>query len=152
MRTRLLLVLLFCAGCAHPRHVAVVTDTAIYEMLNDAHAIEQRALCGQASCAGIPPMPMPGWSTAKSVTFNRALLPAVDGGRQFNAVLATWKPGQPMPSKLHDLINGLSASLAQVASDFPDGTTKTAIVTGIGQAQSLILTAIDAYFTIKGGQ
>lgn len=139
-------------GCAHPRHVAVVADVALYEALSDAHQIEQRALCGQPSCAGVPSSPIPGWSEAKSQAFNRQLLPAVDGGRQFNRLLAAWKPGTPAPAQLQGLITGLAQSLSSITSDFPDGTTKAAILSDISRAQTLLLDALATWIAVKGSE
>lgn len=140
------------AGCgATPRHIATVADNGLYEALNDAHALEQAALCGRPSCAGVPAMPVAGWSLDKSRTFNRRLLPAVDGGLQFNALLASWKPGDPVPQKVHDLIAGMAGSLAYIAADFPDGTTKTSILAKIGTAEALALQAFDLVLAVKGG-
>lgn len=150
-RLLIIVALISTVGCASARHTAVVADATLYEALNDAHALEQTTLCGVPSCANVAARVTPGWTDAKSQAFNKALLPAVDGGRQFNALLATWKPGQPMPAQIHDLITGMTAALTQVATDFPDGTTKTKVLTDIAQAQSVALTALDVYLSVKGG-
>lgn len=137
--------------CSHPRHVATVADTALYEVLSDVHAAEQTALCGKASCAGVAPAPtVPGWTQAKSTAFNKKLLPAVEGGRQLNIVLAAWTPGQPLPAQATALIQSLSASLAAVTADFPDGTTKSAILGNIGKAQAIVLNILSLALQVKG--
>lgn len=138
-----------CAGKA--RHTAVVADSALYEVLNSVHQAEQTALCGQPSCAGVPTAPtVPGWTEAKSQAFNKKLLPAVEGGRQFNRILATVKAGDPLPDAAKAVIQSVSDALAAVTSDFPDGTTKTALLANIGKAQSLILAALQAVLSVKG--
>lgn len=142
---------IFAVGCAHPRHTAVTIDAGLYTVLNAVHEGEQRALCGQPSCAGVVARVTDGWTDAKSQNFNKQLLPAVESGREFNTVLATWNQNQPVPARVHDLITGLTASLATVTSDFPDGTTKTAILANLAKAQSIALTALDLVLTVKGG-
>lgn len=148
-----LAVLATLSACAHPRHVAVVADSTLYETLNAVHGLEQQALCGQDSCAAAPvgtPARTPGWSAEKSKAFNTALLPAVSGGRALTQLLADWKPGQPVPARLHDLIVSLTTSLSRVTADFPDGTTKTAILAKLGQAQSIALQSLDLALTVGG--
>ena len=141
----------FFGACAHPRHVAVVADAALFEVLNDAHAQEQLALCGQPSCRGIATAPtVVGWTDVKSQTFNQKLLPAVEAGRQFNAALAAWKPGAPMPEQIKTTITSIGDALAAVTADFPDGTKKTRILADIGKAQQLILNAVSTFLAVKG--
>lgn len=142
-------VTLVASGCAHPRHAAVVADTALFEVLNDIHTWEQTQLCGQPSCAGVTTIPSE-WTEAKSQDFNKKLLPAVSAGREFNNLLGDWAPGTPMPAGLSNLIASLSASLTQVTSDFPEGTTKEKILAGIARAQGIILSTLDVLFS--GGQ
>jgi hypothetical protein len=130
-------------ACAHARHTAVVVDVALYESLASLHAAEQTALCGLPSCAGSTQEQfVRGWTLAKSQAFNAKLLPAVEGGRQFNRMLSEWQPGTPMPAGLSPIIVSLSASLTAVTEDFPDGTTKTAVLANIGAAQAMILNAL----------
>jgi len=156
MRRQTRWTLVFCAVflfayCAKPRHTAVVTDVALYEVLNDLHGVEQMALCGQQSCAGSPVVEfLPGWTLAKSQAFNTKLLPAIDGGMGFNDLLETWTPGTPIPAGLPPIITSLADSLTAVTQDFPDGTTKTAMLGYIGKAQSLILTALSIVLAMGG--
>lgn len=148
----MVVALVFAAGCNGTlRHTAVAVDASLYEALNNAHVLEQQTLCGQSSCANTLARVTPGWTDAKSQTFNQAILPAVEAGKQFNALLATWKPGQPMPQAIHDLIRSLAYALTQVAGDFPEGSTKTAVIADIAKAQSVALTALDVYLSVKGG-
>ena len=149
-RLLLLLALIWLPGCASARHTAVVVDSSLYEALNDAHSLEQQTLCGVPSCANVAARVTPSWTDAKSQAFNRALLPAVEGGKQFNLLLSAWKPGQPMPQGIHDLITGIASSLTQVAKDFPEGTTKSKVLADIATAQSAALTALDLYLAVKG--
>lgn len=153
MKRLMLVVLLACTVACNGslRHTAVSVDTSLYEALNNAHILEQQALCGQSTCANTLARVTQGWTDAKSQTFNKALLPAVEGGRQFNALLAAWKPGTPMPREIHDLITSLSYALTQVAGDFPEGSTKTAVIADIAKAQSAALSALDLYLAVKGG-
>lgn len=136
------------SACAQPRHVAVLADTALYEVISDTHSIEQTVLCGMPSCAGVSSRPTAGWDDAKSRLFNAHLLPAVAAGREFNSILASWKPGQPMPAMLHNLILSLSQSLSAIASDFPEGQTKTNILADISKAQSIVLSAMDLLMSV----
>lgn len=153
-RFRLGLVLSILAltiACAHPRHTAVVADTALYEVLNDVHQGEQVALCGKPSCAGAAAAPtVPGWTLEKSRAFNQKLLPAVEAGRQFNQALANWKAGQTMPDNIRQIIAALSAALQAVTADFPDGGTKSLILANIGKAQAIVLSALDIVLAAKG--
>jgi len=138
-------------ACAHPRHAAVIGDAALYEALADVHAIEQRALCGQSSCAGVAVAPaVPGWTLEKSQAFNAKLLPAVEAGRQFNQVLATWQPGQPAPAQLHTEITAIGDALQTVAASFPDGVTKQQLISKIATAQAIVLQALDIFLSVKG--
>ena len=141
------------SGCAaHAKHLAVVADTAIYEALSDVHIAEQRALCGLPSCAGSRAVEVaPGWTAAKSRAFNATLLPAVEAGRQYNALIATWRPGTPVPAQVHDLIAALGAALTAITRDFPDGTTKAGILSRIGTVQALALQTLDLALTLKEG-
>jgi hypothetical protein len=137
---------LTASACANKRHAAVVVDVALYQGLADLHAAEQTALCGQVSCADTPREEfVKGWTLAKSQDFNRKLLPAVEAGRQFNKVLAAWQPGAPMPQGLSIVIVSVGDALAEVTKDFPEGTTKTAVLAQIGQVQGMILNALNLY-------
>jgi hypothetical protein len=150
---RLILILAFTfAGCsASTRHIAVAADRSIFEVLNDIHSGEQMALCGLSSCAGSSKVEtVPGWTLAKSQAFNQKLLPAVDAGRQFNSVLATWQPGTPTPPQIVTLINSLGQSLTAIVADFPAGSTRTTIVQDIQIAQSAALAAFQIVLTVKG--
>lgn len=144
--------LLTAASCQQSaRHTAVVTDTALFELLNDTHAVEQTALCGQPSCAGVPAVPtVPGWTLAKSQTFNRAFLPAVEAGRQFNVVLAKWDPAQPAPAELRALVKSLGDSLAAVTLDFPESQTKAKILGNLGKGEQIVLNVFDLVVLEKG--
>ncbi len=138
-------------ACAHPRHAAVIGDAALYEALADVHAIEQRALCGQPSCAGVAVAPtVPGWTLEKSRAFNVKLLPAVEAGRQFTQVLATWQPGQPAPAQLHTEIAAIGDALQNVTAAFPDGVTKQQLLSRIAAAQAIVLQALDIFLSLKG--
>ncbi len=149
-RTLLLTLALLLSACAHPRHVAVLADTALYETISDLHTTEQTLLCGQPSCAGVLERVTPTWTDDKSKEFNRRLLPAVAGGREFNAVLASWQPGQPMPTLLHQLVGSLGTALTTVAASFPEGTTKTQILADIAKAQAIVLSALDLLMSSGG--
>ena len=155
MRVRISIVLtaaLLLVGCAgHARHVATVVDSSLYEALADTHYLEQQALCGQPSCAGVPEHPIAGWSHEQSVAFNKLLLPAVEGGRQFNALMATWTPGEPLPDEARATITGIRDALNAVVADFPDGSTKSQILASLGAAQAAALAALEVYLTVKGG-
>ena len=151
MKRYLLFVVALAIACSNARHVAVVADSAVFQILNDVHAAEQTALCGKPSCANVPVNPtVPGWTAAKSVTFNQKLLPAVDAGRQFNAVLKTWRPGTPVPQQITDLTNGIANAVTAVTADFPDSSTKSTLLAGLATAQKAVLDAITLYFSIKG--
>lgn len=142
---------LWLPGCAKARHVAVVVDAALYEALNDVHSAEQTVLCGEPSCAGVPNRVTAQWTDAKSQGFNQKLLPAVSAGRQFNTVLGNWEPGTPVPEELHDIITGLSSSLAVVVQDLPGNSPQKArLVENIAKAQSIALTVLDLVLTVKG--
>lgn len=147
-----LLPLLFVLGCGDKtRHVVVAADSALFEVLNAVHGTEQIALCGQPSCAGVVTAPTaPGWTDAKSQAFNLKLLPAVEGGRQLNRVLAAIKPGDPLPPQVQQIITSVIDALAAVTADFPDGTTKTALLANLGKAQSILLAALQAVLSVKG--
>jgi len=127
-------------GCAHPRHTAVVVDSSLYEVLNDTFITEQALLHSNT----------PAWTLAKSQAFNKKLLPAVDAGRQFNVILSNWKAGTPIPTQLHNAIDGITQALKQVTSDLPEGTTKTKILSNLASAESIILTALDLTLSLKG--
>lgn len=148
----LFVLILSAPACSNStRHVAVVVDTGLYEVLADTHAIEQQALCGLPSCATSSKVEaLPGWTKAKSQQFNKDLLPAVEAGRQFNRLLATWKPGDPLPRQVVDTVNGLASALTAITTDFPDGSTKTQILGDIAKAQSIIINAFSVYLTLKG--
>ncbi len=152
MKKLWLVAVLLLSSCVTggPRHVAVLADTALYEVLNDIHTTEQIVLCGVPSCAGITGRLTASWTDEKSQDFNRRLLPVVTAGREFNNILAAWVPGQPMPVQLRLLIQGLSSSLSAVTASFPDGTTKTTILADIAKAQAIVLGAIDLTFAING--
>ncbi len=155
MRRRILSVVVLCAvigsGCAaSARHTAVLADTALYEALNNIHVTEQIALCGQASCAGVALRVTPTWTDEKSQDFNRRLLPGIAAGREFNAVLASWVPGQPMPTMLRNLVVSLSSSLSAVVASFPEGSTKSTILADIAKGQSIVLSALDLLLSIGG--
>lgn len=145
-----LLAVFFFTACAHPKHVAVVADTALYEALSDIHQLEQRALCGRPSCAGIPEVPISGWSHDESVAFNKTLLPAVDAGLEFNEILATWTPGQPAPERLRATMLAISGALQRILADFPAGTTRDGILAAIAQAERIIIDALNAYIEMRG--
>src|SRR6185503_788482 len=139
-------------GCgSSKRHLAVLADTALYEAMSNIHATEQIALCGQPSCAGVAVRVTPTWTDEKSQDFNRRLLPGIAAGREFNSVLASWTPGQPMPVMLRNLVASLSSSLAAVVASFPDGATKADVLAHIAKAQSIVLSALDLLLSIGGG-
>lgn len=140
VRRLLLVALVTLSGCAHPRHVAVTVDASLYETVSDIHAAEQRALCGQPSCAGVATAPtVPGWTEAKSQAFNRALLPAATAGQNLNRALAAWTPGQPLPSEIQSLITSIGAALTNVTQTFPDGEAKAGILKNIAIVQQMAL-------------
>lgn len=148
-----LLIALTLSGCAHPRHTAVVADTALFELLNETHAIEQTALCGRPSCAGVATAPtVPGWTDAKSQNFNKQLLPAVEAGRQFNTVIKAWDPSQPAPAEVRNLIHSLGDALAAVTADFPESPTKGKILANIGKGEQIVLNIIDLAVLAKGAK
>lgn len=150
-RLLVIFALLVSTGCAaRTKHAIVVTDTALYEILNNVHEIEQNMLCGAPSCAGIATRLSPGWTDAKSQDFNKKLLPAVEVGRQLNQVLAQWDPKAAPPDKIHDLVTSLTESLKVVVSDFPEGTMKSALLSGIARAQNVALYILDAVLLLKG--
>lgn len=138
-------------SCANKRHVIVVVDSALYEVLSDIHVEEQTALCGQPSCAGVTQRMNTGWTDAKSQAFNQKLLPAVQAGRQLNTVLAAWEPGQLMPQAIHDLSVSLGSALTNVTNEFPDGELKSKILADIGSAQRIVLGAIDVFIGVAAG-
>jgi hypothetical protein len=143
--------LLTAASCPTAKHTTVISDTALFELLNDTHTVEQKALCGQPSCAGVPAVPtVQGWTLAKSQGFNTAFLPAVEAGRQFNVVLATWDPSQPAPTELRALVKSLGDSLAAITLDFPESPTKTTLLGNIGKGQQIVLNVFDLVVLSKG--
>lgn len=157
LRLALLVVLLTSVGCAPAtQHVLVVLDQSLYETLTGVFQLEQTALCGKPDCYEVQPQggtllatPVPGWSLEKSRAFNRALLPAVEAGRQFNAVLAAWQPSTPLPPQVHTLIQAIATALLQVTADFPDGTTKTQILAKVSRAQTIILQVVDMILSVR---
>ena len=153
--TRLSLVVALTAllaGCsASTRHLAVVADQTAYESLNDTHALEQTALCGRPSCAGSTVVEaQTGWTLAKSQAFNQKLLPAVRGGQQFNALLAAWQPGTPVPVAITEAVTSIGNALGAVTKDFPPGTTRDKILANLGSAQAIILNAFNLVLIVKG--
>lgn len=152
----LVVVLASCSGLssgcsASTRHVAVVADQTAYEALNDTHALEQTALCGLPSCAGSSVVEhTPGWTLAKSQAFNQKLLPAVRGGQQFNALLAAWTPGTPVPAAITEAVTGIGNALGAVAKDFPPSPTRDQILAHLGSAQAIILNAFNLVLVVKG--
>lgn len=135
------------------RHALVVADSGLYEILSDVHQVEQTALCGFPSCAGHESAAptIQGWTLAKSQSFNQKLLPAVEGGRSFNALLKAWVPGTPMPAQIHQTIQGISQSLGAVTADFPDGATKAKILGNLAQATQIVINGVDLVLAVKGG-
>lgn len=146
------LALLTMAACGPKRHAAVVADTALFEALNATHKLEQMALCGAPTCAGVTLRVTPGWGDAESQAFNRAMLPAVESGRQFNTVLAAWRPGTPVPEQVHTVAHALSDAVANVASTFPDRPGKAELMTSLARAQGVVLTVLDLALTVGGGR
>lgn len=144
------LALVGSACAASTRHVLVVTDIGLYEALSDVHVAEQMTLCGQPSCANVTARVTPTWTDAQSQAFNQKLLPAVTTGQQFNVILSQWQPGQPMPLELHELIAATTRSLTEIITAFPEGATKTRILSQIGRVQSIVLAAVDAIVSVKG--
>lgn len=141
------------AACAHgPRHAVVTVDAALYEAIADVHSTEQVALCGHASCAGLPESPIPGWSLAQSLRFNQLLLPIAESGRQLNTRLAAWQPGQPVPQEVATLIDGLSASLSAVTSTFPPGDAKEHLLTAIARVQAIALTTLNNVLLVEAAR
>ncbi len=137
-------------GCGGKRHAAVVADVALYETLNDVHAAEQLALCGLPSCAqSIVVEYEKGWTKAKSEAFNTTLLPAVRGGRGFNAILKAWVPGTPLPKAVTDIVQSLAQSLTNVTEAFPEGATKTKVLAAIAKSQTLVLSALSLVLSFK---
>lgn len=150
-----LAVALAFSGCANKsaKHSATVIDVGLYEVLNSIHETEQQALCGHPSCAqfaGAVPA-VQGWTVEKSAEFNRKLLPAVTAGKEFNATLRAWKPGEPMPQQVRDLIASLSASLTTVIGEFPVSQQREQLVTYIARAQALVLSAMNILLGAQGG-
>ena len=140
MKRLFLILLLSAAGCAHPKHTAVVLDSTLYEILNDTFVTEQALLkAGTTS-----------WDLTKSQAFNKKLLPAVDAGRQFNVILSNWKTGDPIPVQLSNAITGITDALKQISTDFPDGTMKAHILSDLAIAESAILTALNLILQLKG--
>lgn len=154
MKILAVLVLLILPGCrVSTRHIAVVADRGIYETLNDIHAEEQAALCGLPSCAASSKVEaLSGWTLAKSQSFNKKLLPAVEGGRQYNRLLASWKPGTPVPDGVTALIGGLGDALTIIVAEFPAGTSRDKIAKEVVQAQQVILNAFQIIIAVKGVQ
>jgi hypothetical protein len=153
MRRRLpILVCLLLAACsASTKHVAVVADTALYETLNTIHQAEQTALCGLPSCADVAnPPTVPGWTLAKSQAFNRALLPAVAAGQEFNTILSTWQVGTPLPDRARALVASLPQALNRIVQDFPEGEARERIVIAIGKAQAIVLQVLNVVLAVKG--
>src|SRR5258708_4177437 len=103
-------------GCAHPRHVLVVVDQSMFQAISTINKADQQALCQQDACVVANPdgtvqqlsSPVPGLSLDKSRAFEKTLLIAATTGQQFNAILASWVPGTPMPAQLHTLVGALS--------------------------------------------
>jgi hypothetical protein len=142
--------LLSVYACAHPRHTAVVVDVALYTALHDVHVVEQTALCGLPTCASSAVVEfVPGWTAAKSRDFNGKLLPAVEGGLGFNDLLRAWRPGTPMPAGLVGVINSLGAALTHVTTSFPESPTKTKLLAGIAQAQTMVLQALSIVLMVS---
>jgi hypothetical protein len=139
------------ACSASARHVAVVADQTIFEVLNDIHAGEQTALCGLPSCATSTKVEtLAGWTLAKSQAFNKKLLPATEAGRQYNTLLANWTPGTPVPQEITALVSSLGQSLTAVVADFPAGSTKDTILKNISTAQGIVLSAFNLVLAVKG--
>jgi hypothetical protein len=133
------------ACSARGYHIAVVADTALYEVLNDVFHAEQMALCGQPVCAGLNPMPpptVPGWDLTRSQAFNKQLLPAVTAGNQFNQILEKWQPGKMPPMELFQLTMDINRSLAVILVAMPEGPQKAAIVERLNRAQSSVLNIV----------
>lgn len=145
------MMLIAAGGCAaKARHVGVVVDTALYEAISDIHGTEQTMLCGAPSCANRPDKPVTGWDHAKSVAFNKKLLPAAEAGRQLNIRLATWQAGQPVPGEVTQLINGLSDSLGAVIQDFPAGADRDKLLAQIANVQKMALAVLSSVLTVVG--
>ncbi len=144
---------IYAQACgATARHTAVVASGTAYEALADIHAYEQQALCGQPSCAGNSRVEaVPGWTAAKSQAFNQKLLPAVEAGRQYNQLLASWKSGQPVPQQVVAAVQGIGAALSAVTADFPAGTTRTTILADLATAQGIFISTFEIVLAVKGG-
>lgn len=138
-------------SCAKPRHTAVVVDVALLQVMTDIHVAEQSALCGLPSCAGSNVEEfLGGWTRVKSIEFNKALLPAVESGKQFNEVLRNWKRGQSMPVNVAVLISSLGQALSRVTADFPASSQRESILAGIAKGQMMILQGLSIAMMIGG--
>lgn len=147
MKTLLIGVLLTLtvgiAGCAgKARHTAVVADTALYEALNDIHTAEQAAL----------DIHLPGWTLEKSQAFNKKLLPAVEGGRQFNAALKTWKPGTPLPDAVKTEIGAIGDALTAVLADFPVSPQRDRLLDDVAKANLIALNTLRLVLEVQSGR
>lgn len=144
-RLILALALALSVSCAaKDKHIAVVVDVALFEAISDIHATEQTALCGFPSCANRPDAPIDGWSKAKSLAFNKALLPASEAGMQLNTALADWNPDDPPPSQIRVLAQALSDALVSIADSFPPGSSRERLLLQIAQAQKVALQLLSA--------
>ncbi len=76
---------------------------------------------------------------------------AVEAGRQYNQLLASWKSGQPVPQQVVAAVQGIGAALSAVTADFPAGTTRTTILADLATAQGIFITTFEIVLAVKGG-
>jgi hypothetical protein len=148
-----LALVVLTVSCAHPRTVAIQVDSAIYAVLVEIHQEEQQALCGQPSCANVPDgNGMPGWTREKSQAFNQRLAYAAKASVELTKNLQAWKPGQPISANVRALIESIGQSLAVLIQTFPDGPSKTDMLSDFGKAQQLALSIMADVLDASGGK
>ena len=147
----IIFISLLSIGCVHqsPRTILFIGTESLQEILTDISNAEQQTLCQRDNCIQpdntILATPVEGWSRDKSRAFNQKLVPIKDTGSTFNQLLLTWTPGAPMPQQLRTFISQLGSLVPVLANDFPEGTTKTRILTDFNKAQQFVLQAISIY-------
>ena len=123
------LCLVLLAGCSqNPRHQLTVASSSVASALfaiQDSEEVLYRS--GQIT-------------GAQHVAFNTELVKALVLGRDFNAAILAWRPGQPLPAQLA----GLRESLLRLSSDLLMGVDPAART----QIQATIATTYDAVLMV----